>query len=222
MLLKLYFSISKKIIFFSAILANNNLPLKIYYENIVIKIDTDFNFNILLKLFFSLSKFFFSPILANNNLPLKIYCEKIVIAFHSSFFFFSPSFFILHMHFFLSFFLFFFSLFFSSTHVHVLFSFLSFFPPFLFPTIPLKSRTFRALLLRLFFFLFFFLALHLLVLGGVVDAGLWERGPLLGKEAFGSVFLAKPTSKFLFFPSLMAVKSVDQCCLVFCWSNLYL
>ena len=55
-LLKLYFSISKKIIFFSAILANNNLPLKIYCENIVIKIDTDFNFNILLKLFFSLSK----------------------------------------------------------------------------------------------------------------------------------------------------------------------
>ena len=50
---------------------------------------------------------------------------------------------------------------------------------------------------------------------GVVDAGLWERGPLLGKEAFGSVFLAKPTSKFLSFPSLMAVKSADQCCLVF-------
>ena len=79
-LLKLFFSLSKKIIFFSPILANNNLPLKIYCENIVIKIDTDFNLNILLKLFFSLSKksIFFSPILANNNLPLKIYYESIV------------------------------------------------------------------------------------------------------------------------------------------------
>ena len=79
-LLKLCFSLSKKIIFFSPILANNNLPLKIYYENIVIKIDTDFNFNVLLKLCFSLSKkiIFFSQILANNNLPLKIYCESIV------------------------------------------------------------------------------------------------------------------------------------------------
>ena len=67
-------------LFFSPILANNNLPLKIYYENIVIKIDTDFNFNMLLKLYFSLSKkfIFFSPILANNNLPLKIYCKNIV------------------------------------------------------------------------------------------------------------------------------------------------
>ena len=79
-LLKLFFSLSKKIIFFSPILANNNLPLKIYCENIVIKIDTDFNLNILLKLFFSLSKksIFFSPILANNNLPLKIYYESIM------------------------------------------------------------------------------------------------------------------------------------------------
>ena len=32
---KIKFSLSKKIIFFSPILANNNLPLKIYYENIV-------------------------------------------------------------------------------------------------------------------------------------------------------------------------------------------
>ena len=65
--------------FFSPILANNNLPLKIYCESIVI-IYTDFNLNILLQLFFSLSKkiIFFSPILANNNLPLKIYCESIV------------------------------------------------------------------------------------------------------------------------------------------------
>ena len=51
--------------FFPPILANNNLPLKIYYESIVIKIDTDFNLNVQLKLFFSLSKkiIFFSPIL---------------------------------------------------------------------------------------------------------------------------------------------------------------
>ena len=43
-------------------------------------IDTDFNLNVLLELFFSLSKiFFFSPILANNNLPVKIYCENIMI-----------------------------------------------------------------------------------------------------------------------------------------------
>ena len=40
-------------------------------------------------------------------------------------------------------------------------------------------------------------------------SGLWERGPLLGKGAFGSVFLAKPTSKFRSFPSLMAVKSAE-------------
>ena len=78
-LLKLFFSLSKKIIFFSQILANNNLPLKIYCENIMIKINIDFNFNMLLKLFFSLSKkiIFFSQILANNNLPFKIYCESI-------------------------------------------------------------------------------------------------------------------------------------------------
>ena len=59
-LLKLFFSISKKIIFFSLLLANNNLPLKIYCEIIVI-IDTNFNLNVLLQLFFSLSnKLFFS------------------------------------------------------------------------------------------------------------------------------------------------------------------
>ena len=41
---------------------------------------TDFNLNVLLQLFFSLSKqnIFFSPILTNNNLPLKIYCESIM------------------------------------------------------------------------------------------------------------------------------------------------
>ena len=47
-LLKLLFFLSKKIIFFLPILPNNNLPLKIYYENIMI-IDTDFNLNVLLK-----------------------------------------------------------------------------------------------------------------------------------------------------------------------------
>ena len=52
-LLKLCFSLSKKLFFFSQILANNNLPLKIYCENIVIKIDIDFNLNVLLKLFLS-------------------------------------------------------------------------------------------------------------------------------------------------------------------------
>ena len=79
-LLKLFFSLSKKIIFFSPILASNNIPFKIYCENIVIKIDTNINFNVLLKLFFSLSKkiIFFSPILAKNNLPVKFYCESIV------------------------------------------------------------------------------------------------------------------------------------------------
>ena len=40
-----------EIIFFSPILANNNLPLKIYCENIVI-IYTDFNLNVLLQFFF--------------------------------------------------------------------------------------------------------------------------------------------------------------------------
>ena len=54
-LLKLFFSLSKKIIFFPSILANNNLPLKIYCEIIVI-INTDFNLNVLLQLLFSLSK----------------------------------------------------------------------------------------------------------------------------------------------------------------------
>ena len=77
-LLQLFFSLSKKIIIFSPILTNNNLPLKIYCENIVIKIDTDFNLNVLLNFFFSKKIIFFSQILANNNLPLKIYCESIM------------------------------------------------------------------------------------------------------------------------------------------------
>ena len=123
----------------------------------MVKINTDFNFNVLLKLCFSLSKkiIFFSPILANNNLPLKIYCEKIVIIFHSSFFLFSPSFFILHTrHFFLSFFLFF-SLFFSPPHTYP-FSFL-FYPSFvLFFSLPFLQtpECSRALLIPLFFFFF--------------------------------------------------------------------
>ena len=71
-----------KLFFFSPILANNNQPLKIYCENIMI-IYTNFNLNVLLQLFFSLSKqiIFFSPILTNNNLPLKIYYESIVKTF---------------------------------------------------------------------------------------------------------------------------------------------
>ena len=48
----------------------------------VIKIDTDFNFNVLLKLCFSLSKKKnVSPILVNKNIPLKIYCENISLFF---------------------------------------------------------------------------------------------------------------------------------------------
>ena len=42
MLLKLCFSLFKKIIFFSQILANNNLPLKIYCEKIVIIFHSSF------------------------------------------------------------------------------------------------------------------------------------------------------------------------------------
>ena len=64
--------------FFSPILANNNLSLKIYCENIMI-IYTNFNLNVLLQLFFTLSKqiIFFSLILTNNNIKLKIYGENI-------------------------------------------------------------------------------------------------------------------------------------------------
>ena len=149
-----------------------------YCENIVIKIDTDFNFNILLKLFFSLSKkiIFFSPILANNNLPLKIYCEKIVIIFHSSFFLFSPSFFILHTW---HFFIFFFPLFFSSTHVPLLFSFLSLFSPFFSkPFLQTPEHSELSFFVSFFFsFLPFLLALRLLVLGRInsVPLRFWQR-----------------------------------------------
>ena len=63
-LLKLFFSLSKKIIFSSPILANNNLPLKIYCENIVIAfLNFNFLFFILFFPFFfiHISFFFFSP-----------------------------------------------------------------------------------------------------------------------------------------------------------------
>ena len=88
----------------------------------MIKIDTDFNLNVLLKLFFSLSKkiIFFSPILANNNLPLKIYCESIVK--------------ILWYHF--LFFLSFFPLFFNPPHTYCIsffFHFPFFYPPHTYP-----------------------------------------------------------------------------------------
>ena len=98
-----------------------------YCENIEIKIDTDFNLNILLKLFFSLSKkiIFFSPILANNNLPLKIYCKNMVKIFWYHFFFLFFSLFLSSTHIPYFFFFFFFSLcFFSSTHIPSTFLFL--------------------------------------------------------------------------------------------------
>ena len=62
-ILKSIFLFLKKLFFFLPILANNNLPLKSYCENIVkniVIIDINFNLNVLLKLFFSLSNFFFS------------------------------------------------------------------------------------------------------------------------------------------------------------------
>ena len=132
-----------KLFFFSQILANNNLPFKINCESIVrtfvIKIDTDFNLNVLLKLFFSLSKkiiFFLTNI--------KIYCENIVIAF-----LFFPLFFLLHTcTIFLSFFPF--SPFFSPPPYS--FSFFSFFLLFF----PITSSKLQNVPSSLFFFLFFF------------------------------------------------------------------
>ena len=88
-------------------------------KSFVIKIDTDFNLNILLKLFF------LSLILANNNLPLKIYYENIMIAF-PSFFPFFPSFFLLHTCTTFPSFSLFFPLFLSPSHMY-LYSFLFFF-----------------------------------------------------------------------------------------------
>ena len=60
-LLKLFFPLSKKIIFSSPILANNNLPLKIYCENIVIAF---LNFNFLFFILFFPS--FFSSIFLSS------------------------------------------------------------------------------------------------------------------------------------------------------------
>ena len=125
----------------------------------MIKIDTDFNLNVLLNLFFSLSKkiIFSSPILANNNLPLKIYCENIAISFpifFSFFPFFFPSFFILHAR--GAAFLFF--PFFSPPHTYpytFIFLLLSSFATYHF----LQTQNIPALLLPLFFFFFpFFLS----------------------------------------------------------------
>ena len=104
------------------------------------KIDTDFNLNVLLKLFFSLSKkiIFFSSILGNNNLPLKIYCESIVK--------------ILRYHFLLSFFFpFFFPLFLSYTHYRISFFFFFLFFPFFFSPPHTYPYTFLFLLLSSFY-----------------------------------------------------------------------
>ena len=121
----------------------------------MIKIDTDFNLNVLLKLFFFfLKKLFFSSILANNNLPVKIYCENILITFPSSFFPFFPHLFLSSTHG-ISFFLFsFFSpLFFSSTHVPLP---VLYFPSFLHFSPCHSSKLQNVLELSFFLFFFFF------------------------------------------------------------------
>ena len=101
----------------------------------MIKIDIDFNLNVLLKLFFSLSKkiIFLLPILANNNQVLKIYCENITIVF--------PSFFLLHIR---TAFPFFFFLFFSPPHTYpytFLFLLLSSFVTYYFLQTPERSSS---------------------------------------------------------------------------------
>ena len=126
----------------------------------MIKIDTDFNLNVLLKLFFSLSKkiIFFSSILANNNLTLKIYCENIVIPF--LFFPIFSSFFILHTRtaFLFLFFSLFFPLFFL-LHTHALPLFFFYYFPLLQSITSSKLRTFQFSFFLLFFFFFpFFLS----------------------------------------------------------------
>ena len=130
-----------EIIFFSPILANNNLPLKIYCKSIVI-IYIDFNLNILLQFFFSLSKqiIFFSPILTNNNLSLKIYCENIITVFLN----FNFLFFILCFPYFIfyPYFLLFFPLFFSPPHTYPSLSLSLFFLP-----LPPEHSTFLFLFL---------------------------------------------------------------------------
>ena len=119
----------------------------------MIKIDTDFNFNIPLKLFFSLSKkiIFFSLILAN----LKIYCENIVIAFLFFFsLFFSPHTWLSLLFFFLSYFL-------LHTRTHTLFFFLFLFSPFLFNSFHTTSSSVQNVPPQLSFFFFFFFLLAL-------------------------------------------------------------
>ena len=132
----------------------------------IVIIDINFNLNVLLKLFFSLSKkiIFFSLILANNNLPLKIYCENIMIAFFN----FNFLFLFLKKKKFL--FLIFFPFFFFFLFITISFFFFSlfyFFPSFFLlhtrtltffflfsPALPPHSRTFHT---ELSFFLFLFL-----------------------------------------------------------------
>ena len=120
-----------------------------YCKNIVI-IYTDFNLNVLLQLFFSLSKqIFFSPILTNNNLPLKMYCENIVTVFLN----FNFLFFILCFSYFILFFYPYFLLFFSSTHVPLLFFFfISLFPLLSYHFLHTGALTFLLFFLSLAFF----------------------------------------------------------------------
>ena len=84
---------------------------------------TDFNLNVLLQFFLSLSKqiTFFSPILTKNNLPLKIlwkYYENIVIVFLNFNFLFFILCFPYFILFFYPYFLLFFPLFFSPPHMY--------------------------------------------------------------------------------------------------------
>ena len=62
------------------------------YQNLMWKVDTSFNLNLPLKLFF------YSSILANNNLLLKIYCENIVVTFLNCHFLFFILFFLSLFH----------------------------------------------------------------------------------------------------------------------------
>ena len=170
-----------------------------YRENIVIKIDIDFNLNVLLKLFFSLSKIliFFSPILANNNLPLKIYCESIVkiLWYHFPFLFFFlffPSFFILHT---CTAFLF---SFFFLLHTRTLTLFFFYFFPFLQPTTSSKLRTFQPSFFLFFFFFFFFVSFSL-------------------STSFVPLLKIYPYS-FLFFPSFLFF-SFTLFCSLFFWER---
>ena len=143
------------------------------------KIDIDFNLNVLLKLFFSLSIkiIFFSPILANNILPLKIYCESIVkiLWYHFLLFLFSLFFYPPHTYcisFF--FFSFFFSLlFFSSTHVPLHFPFFYFFPLFI-PTTSSKLQNVPTFFIYLFiYFKHFSCDTHAILHSNLLDSFLF-------------------------------------------------